>query len=121
MQVEAAEAKEKQMVLINPRLKDMPSHSGIMGVRGREGRLALADSFRDAYHFRLLFFSGSYYPIMGAMRYEYGGKWQVRPPSRPVWRTCCVISTQSETHRSRCSASFVRLCRLDRASNTRQP
>lgn len=82
MQVEAAEEKGKQMVLINARLKDMPSHSGVMGVRGREGRLALADSFKAAYHFRLLYFAGSFYPIMGAMRYEYGGKWQVRP--------CCI-------------------------------
>eukprot|EP00892_Ulva_mutabilis_P010208 jgi/Ulvmu1/755/UM010_0129.1 len=75
--VEAVEEKKKAMVLINPQLKDMPSHSGIMGVRGREGRLQLAESFVPAYHFRLLYYSGSYYPIMGAMRYEYGGKWQV--------------------------------------------
>lgn len=33
LQVAAAEAKGKAVVLVNPVLKDIPSHSGIMGVR----------------------------------------------------------------------------------------
>lgn len=97
MQVEAAEGAKKQMVLINPQLTDRPSHSGIMGIRGREGRLQLADSFRAAYHFRLLYFSGFFYPIMGALRFEYGGKWQVRGALTPraprdACSTCIAVA-----------------------------
>ncbi len=33
MQMEKAEEAGKAMVLVNPALKDIPSHSGIMGVR----------------------------------------------------------------------------------------
>lgn len=75
--VAAAEAKGKSVVLVNPVLKDLPSHSGIMGVRGRAERMAFADSFDVAYHFRLLFLPGSWYPIMGALRYVYGKQWEV--------------------------------------------
>ena len=34
-QVEALEEKGKAIILMNPVLKDIPSHSGIMGVRCR--------------------------------------------------------------------------------------
>jgi adenylate kinase len=77
LQVLAAEEAGKKVVLINPILKDVPSHSGIMGVRGREERLRLQQSFETIYHFRLLYYSGSFYPIVGALRYSYGGAWQV--------------------------------------------
>jgi adenylate kinase len=75
--VQAAEEKGKSVVLVNPVLKDLPSHSGIMGVRGRAERMAFADSFDVAYHFRLLFLPGQWYPIMGALRYSYGKEWEV--------------------------------------------
>ena len=58
-QVDAAEARGKQTVLINPQLSDIPSHSGVMGVRGREGRIGFAQSFVIAYHCRLLYYSGA--------------------------------------------------------------
>jgi len=48
MQVDAAEAEGKSVVLVNPVLKDLPSHSGIMGVRCA---LLLGD-FRVSLHTR---------------------------------------------------------------------
>ena len=40
--------------------------------------MALADSFVQAYHFRLLYMSTQLmYPIMGAMRHSYGKPWEV--------------------------------------------
>ena len=46
--------------------------------RGRAERMAFADSFVQAYHFRLLYLSSAMmYPIMGAMRHSYGKPWQV--------------------------------------------
>ena len=41
--------------------------------------MAFAGSFQPAYHFRLLYLPGSFYPIMGALRYSAGQPWQVRP------------------------------------------
>jgi hypothetical protein len=45
----------------------------------------LADSFAVAYHFRLLYWSGSMYPIVGALRHVHGGPWEVRT----VVISCC--------------------------------
>ena len=87
VQVTAAEAAGKQVVLVNPILKDVPSAGGIMGVSGRDQRLLLADSFVTAYHLRLLYFSGSFYPIVGALRFATGGTWQVRFCAAPVFTT----------------------------------
>lgn len=76
--MEAAESAGKTVILVNPILKDIPSAAGVMGVRGRKERMALEGSFLTAYHFRLLYLSSQMmYPIMGAMRYVFGKKWQV--------------------------------------------
>ena len=42
----------KPVVLINPKLADIQSAGGVMGVRGRDGRLSFTASFTTAYHFR---------------------------------------------------------------------
>lgn len=65
------------MILINAVLKDLPSSGGMMGIRGRKERMEFAESFETAYHFRLLYTSGTYFPIKGALRYSYGGPWEV--------------------------------------------
>ena len=100
-----AHMKLQLMHCRNPLLKDIPSHSSVMGVRcgvcaralpsphtgmprmlsavcgrrGRKGRMAFAASFQKAYHFRLLFMSSQMsYPIMGALRHSFGEPWEVR-------------------------------------------
>lgn len=78
MQVEAAEKAGQSVILVNPILKDIPGHSGIMGIRGRETRIKFADSFETVYHFRLLYVSGYFYPIMGAIRKSFESAWKVR-------------------------------------------
>jgi len=75
--VDAAEAKGKQILLVNPILKDVPSSGGMMGVRGRAERLSFTGSFVTAGHFRLLYKAGTFYPIVGALRYVYGGPWEI--------------------------------------------
>lgn len=76
--VDEAESKGKAVILMNPVLKDIPSAAGVMGVRGRAERMAFADSFIQAYHFRHLYLSSQMmYPIMGAMRHSYGNPWEV--------------------------------------------
>jgi hypothetical protein len=74
---EAVEEAKQSVILVNPILKDIPGHSGIMGIKGREGRVKFADSFEWAYHFRLLFVSGYFYPIKGALRKTFEAKWEV--------------------------------------------
>ncbi|XP_073004513.1 probable adenylate kinase 5, chloroplastic isoform X1 [Typha latifolia] len=61
----------RPVILINPRLKDMPASSGIMQTMGRDKRLEYAASFENCYSFRLLYYAGSFYPIMGALRMSY--------------------------------------------------
>ncbi|KAL7259675.1 hypothetical protein ACSBR1_005543 [Camellia fascicularis] len=54
-------AGNRPVILINPRLKTM----------GRDKRLEYAASFEHCYHFRLLYYAGTQYPIMGALRMSY--------------------------------------------------
>ena len=55
--------------------------------------MAFADSFVQAYHFRLLYLSSAMmYPIMGAMRHSYGQPWEV------IFFCTCCISTSSMLH-----------------------
>ncbi|GMH18989.1 hypothetical protein Nepgr_020830 [Nepenthes gracilis] len=64
-------AGDRPVILINPRLKDLPSSSGIMQIMGRDKRLEYAASFENCYFFRLLYYAGTQYPIMGALRMSY--------------------------------------------------
>ncbi|KAM3714257.1 hypothetical protein ACJW31_01G318500 [Castanea mollissima] len=64
-------AGNRPVILINPRLKDLPGSSGIMQTMGRDKRLEYAGSFQNCYFFRLLYYAGTQYPIMGALRMSY--------------------------------------------------
>lgn len=52
-------ANGRPVILINPRLDDVPSHSGVMQVSGRADRIAFVDSFEQIFYLRLLFDAGS--------------------------------------------------------------
>jgi adenylate kinase len=73
----AAEAQNKPVILINPKLGDIPASGGVMGVRGRQGRQDFVATFQTCYHFRLLYLGAAMYPIMGAMRHTWGQGWEV--------------------------------------------
>lgn len=64
-------AGQRPVILINPRLKDLPGSSGVMQIMGRDKRLEYASSFINCYFFRLLYYAGTQYPIMGAIRMSY--------------------------------------------------
>uniref|UniRef100_A0A0D6QTU7 adenylate kinase n=1 Tax=Araucaria cunninghamii TaxID=56994 RepID=A0A0D6QTU7_ARACU len=64
-------AGSRPMILVNPRLKDLPSAGGIMQTIGREERMEFAASFLTCYSFRLLYKVGTQYPIVGALRMSY--------------------------------------------------
>ncbi|KAG8046932.1 hypothetical protein GUJ93_ZPchr0008g14011 [Zizania palustris] len=70
-------AGDRPVILVNPRLKDMPASSGVMQTMGRDMRLQYAASFETCYSFRLLFYVGSFYPIMGALRMAYPNKYEI--------------------------------------------
>lgn len=70
-------AGARPVVLINPRLKDLPASSGIMQTMGRDKRLEYAASFQDCYFFRLLYYAGTQYPIMGALRMSYPYRYEL--------------------------------------------
>ena len=54
-----------------------PAAGGVMSIRGRQDRLDFVSTFATAYHFRLLYKGAAMHPIMGALRHEYGGPWEV--------------------------------------------
>ncbi|PHT73714.1 Adenylate kinase 5, chloroplastic [Capsicum annuum] len=64
-------AGNRPVILVNPKLKDLPGSSGIMQTMGRDKRLEYAASFEICYQFRLLYYAGTQYPIMGALRMSY--------------------------------------------------
>uniref|UniRef100_A0A5B6ZMM9 DUF1995 domain-containing protein n=2 Tax=Davidia involucrata TaxID=16924 RepID=A0A5B6ZMM9_DAVIN len=70
-------AGNRPVILINPRLKDLPASSGIMQTMGRDKRLEYAASFENCYLFRLLYYAGTQYPIMGALRMSYPYRYEV--------------------------------------------
>ncbi|XP_031263901.1 adenylate kinase 5, chloroplastic isoform X1 [Pistacia vera] len=70
-------AGQRPVILINPRLKDLPGSSGIMQTMGREERLVYAASFESCYFFRLLYYMGTQYPIMGALRMSYPYRYEL--------------------------------------------
>eukprot|EP00741_Cyanophora_paradoxa_P006477 tig00001003_g6270.t1 len=73
----AAAAGERPFIMLNPRLADVPSYEGIMGVQGRAERLAFLATFDYSYYFRLLYVSGTDYPIRGALYRKYPSAWEV--------------------------------------------
>ncbi|XP_078443356.1 adenylate kinase family protein isoform X2 [Wolffia australiana] len=70
-------AGQRPVILINPRLKDLPSSSGIMQAMGRDERMEFAASFENCYFFRLLYYAGTQYPIMGAIRMTYPSSYEL--------------------------------------------
>ncbi|KAL0906256.1 hypothetical protein M5K25_024734 [Dendrobium thyrsiflorum] len=70
-------AGQRPVILINPRLKDLPGSSGVMQIMGRDKRLEYASSFSNCYFFRLLYYAGTQYPIMGAIRMTYSQDYEL--------------------------------------------
>ncbi|XP_058067512.1 adenylate kinase 5, chloroplastic isoform X2 [Magnolia sinica] len=70
-------AGSRPVIIVNPRLKDLPSSSGIMQTMGRDKRLEYAASFESSYSFRLLYYAGTQYPIMGALRMSYPYRYEL--------------------------------------------
>ncbi|AED93936.1 adenylate kinase family protein [Arabidopsis thaliana] len=77
LQAMTTAAGKRPVVLINPRLKDLPASSGIMQTMGREQRLEYALTFDNCYVFRLLYYLGTQYPIMGALRMSYPYRYEL--------------------------------------------
>lgn len=70
-------AGDRPVILVNPRLKDLPASSGIMQTMGRDKRLEYAQSFENCYFFRLLYYAGTQYPIMGALRMSHPYRYEL--------------------------------------------
>ncbi|CAI5534497.1 unnamed protein product, partial [Closterium sp. Naga37s-1] len=70
-------AAPRPVIILNPRLKDLPSAAGVMQVAGRAERVAFTDTFELCYLMRLLYFSGTQYPILGALRMRYPDPYEV--------------------------------------------
>lgn len=54
----------RPIILLNPRLADIPSHSGVMQVAGRAERISLLEKFHQIFYMRLLFDSGKVFSLL---------------------------------------------------------
>ncbi|KAJ7295642.1 hypothetical protein O6H91_03G008700 [Diphasiastrum complanatum] len=70
-------AGRRPVIIVNPMLKDLPAAGGVMQIGGRETRMQFAASFFTCYNFRLLYLSGTLYPILGALRMKYPAPYEV--------------------------------------------
>lgn len=52
-------AKGRPVILLNPRLADVPSHSGVMQVSGRAERIRFLEAIDNIFYLRLLFSAGT--------------------------------------------------------------
>ncbi|KAL2502534.1 Adenylate kinase 5 [Forsythia ovata] len=88
-------AGHRPVILVNPRLKDLPASSGVMQTMGREKRLEYAASFDICYCFRLLYYAGTQYPIMGALRMSYPYEYELykRVDESPGKEKYVILST----------------------------
>ncbi|CAK7338514.1 unnamed protein product [Dovyalis caffra] len=77
LQAMTVAAGSRPVIIVNPRLKDLPGSSGIMQTIGRDKRLEYAASFESCYFFRLLYYAGTQYPIMGALRMSYPYRYEL--------------------------------------------
>ncbi|KAH8966999.1 hypothetical protein BDL97_03G054900 [Sphagnum fallax] len=75
-------AGNRPVIIVNPRLKDVPGSGGVMQTMGRDKRMEFAESFYTCYNFRLLYTSGTLYPILGALRYPVSAS----PPLTTILR-----------------------------------
>lgn len=71
------EAGDRPVILLNPKVGDVASSSNVMSIRGRAERMAVWESFKIVYAFRLLYKKPYFYPIYGALRYTYGSSWDI--------------------------------------------
>ncbi|KAJ8422794.1 hypothetical protein Cgig2_024562 [Carnegiea gigantea] len=78
-------AGSRPVILVNPRLKTI----------GRDKRLEYAASFENCYFFRLLYYAGTQYPIMGALRMSYPFPYELykRVDEAPGKEKYVVLST----------------------------
>ncbi|XP_047157748.1 adenylate kinase 5, chloroplastic [Vigna umbellata] len=88
-------AEHRPVILVNARLKDLPGSSGIMQTMGRDQRLKYAASFESCYFFRLLYYAGTQYPIMGAIRMTYPNQYELykRVDESPGKEKYAILST----------------------------
>ncbi|XP_057423517.1 adenylate kinase 5, chloroplastic [Lotus japonicus] len=70
-------AEHRPVIMINAKLQDLPASSGIMQTMGRDQRLKYAASFESCYFFRLLYYAGTQYPIMGALRMSHPYRYEL--------------------------------------------
>ncbi|KAL2652527.1 hypothetical protein R1flu_020655 [Riccia fluitans] len=70
-------AGDRPVIIINPKLKDLPGSGGNMQIQGRDKRMEFVASFFQCYHFRFLYQSGTVYPILGALRMAYPNPYEL--------------------------------------------
>jgi len=75
--IEKEIGRERPVVLVNPRLGEVPSHSGVMQVKGRGQRMEFVETINCICCCELLYRAGSLYPLLGVLWRQYPGNWEL--------------------------------------------
>ncbi len=71
-------ANGRPLIIVNPRLQDVPSGSGVMGIQGRAERANFVRAFQDVFFLQLLVPGSAMYPITGmVMKRSLHSPWVV--------------------------------------------
>jgi hypothetical protein len=80
MQMVERVGRSRPIILLNPRLTDVPSAAGVMGAGGRAGRVAFLANMSYPFYMRLLYDTGTLYPLRGILFRRHREKWQLWSP-----------------------------------------
>lgn len=67
----------RPVICINPRLEDVPSAAGVMGTSGRDQRIQFIRRIHNPFYLRLLYSSGTMYPLRGILYHRHRSPWQI--------------------------------------------
>ncbi|KAG0599230.1 hypothetical protein M758_12G137500 [Ceratodon purpureus] len=114
-------AGDRPFIIINPKLKDLPASGGVMQIIGRDKRMEFAESFFTCYNFRLMYTSGTQYPIVGAFRMAYPGPYEIYkrfdlPRGDEIYSL--IASFDHEPSRSEISDAYSGRIRKDESAPT---
>lgn len=73
--------RSRPIILINPRLSDVPSAAGVMQVHGRAERTDFMSAVSFTFYLRLLFDAGTQYPLRAILCRQYPEPWQLWRPN----------------------------------------
>lgn len=99
-------ARGRPVIILNPRLGDVPSHSGVMQVAGRADRIRFLECITDIFYLRLLFKPGTNFPLRGILFRSFPGPWQLWLPEDSDTKYSLVLTAPNRPSSSEITSAL---------------